>query len=135
MIRFLKILFSFINVSFIFYFISEYESFMFDFFSSINFILFSFSILFFFAIEIYFVYKKRKLNIKYDVSYIIVQLIILFLILRNLYDTNLFLNFSKMAIYTELPSSINSFFIINNYVYVNILNLCLLGIIFVNKEK
>lgn len=135
MIKFIKLLLSFINVVFIIYFISKYESFMFDVFSSTNFIFLSFSIISFFIIEIYFLRKSIKLNYRYDVSFILVESIVLFLILRNLYDPNFFLNFSEVTIYSELPSGINSFFLVNNYIYINILNLCLLGILFVNKEK
>ncbi len=135
MIKFIKLLLSLINVLFIIYFIGEYESFMFDIFSSFNFLFLSLSIIFFFSIELYFAYKKIKLNSKYDLSFILVESIILFLILRNLYDPNFFLNFSQITIYSELPSGINSFFLINNYIYINILNFCLLGIIFVNRKK
>lgn len=134
MIKFIKLLLSFINLVFIIFFISKNEVFMFDAFIGLNFIFFSLSIMYFFAVEIYFTYKKIKINSKYDLSFILVESIILFLILRNLYDANLFLNFSDIIVQGEY-TSVNSFFLINNYIYINILNFCLLGIIFVNRKK
>jgi hypothetical protein len=124
-----------INLFFISFFVFYNKSFAFDFASTINFIFFTVSTLTLFIIETKSIIKRQLIeDYKYNIAFIISQLVILFIILRNLFDPNLFLNFDNLQLFTNEPSNMNSFFLINNYFYINILNICLLSIWFINKK-
>jgi hypothetical protein len=134
-IKIIKLLLIFVNSIFLMLFIFNYKSFAFDFITSINFILLAITTYILFFIESKNIFKKNIVNSKYDIAFISSQLIILFIILRNMFDPNLFLNFNNFQLFSDESSNINSFFLINNYFYINILNLCLIIILYVNKEK
>lgn len=124
-----------INLIFIILFLFNIEAFMFDFTSSLNFIFFALSTLFLFILEIKYDVKDKTINKKYDIAFILSQLIILFIILRNLFDPNLFLNFNNLTLYSNQLYNINSFFLINNYIYINALNFLLLLSLYINREN
>lgn len=120
-----------INLLLMLYLILNLDYFCLDFKTTSNFIIFCSMIAILSKMEIV---MKMDFDLKYNVSFLIVQVIIAFIIIRNLFDPNMFLGIDDLNMIGDLEPKINSFFLINNFIYLNMMNLGLVVYAYINKK-
>ena len=134
-INIVKNILLFANVLIIGYMVLNYASFVYDFARDLNFFIYVLSTLMLVIFEIKKLKRKDPLvdDFKYNVMMLLTELMFLFIVYRNFYDPNLFMSVNEYGISTA--GGIRSFFIINNFNYMNLMNIGLIAYYYINRIK
>lgn len=137
-IKYLKNIMLVVIFSFTIYFIYNFTSFTINPINTTSFILYVITLLLLITFEIKKIKHKDPIanDLKYNSIFLLVEVLIIFLFIRNYTDPNLFV--TPMDAMGEMNTVIyygsRSYFILNNLIYINIMNICLITYYFINKQ-